>query len=179
MRSSDEYSFEAGIDRQIQNFITLLERKYISTDSTTRPVDMAEKTQFLALDIIGDISVGHAFGYLETDEDLYNYNEINESSLPAMALVSVLPWLTNILHRWPFRLALPKEGDNVGFGRLMGYYTVDWQIPKRELIGFRFISEFVESRIQAGGNTGGDMMQTHLDSGLGKLDLIQQGFVSM
>lgn len=120
MRGNEQYGFEAGMDRQISSFISMLQTKYTSTDSDIRPVDMAEKTQFLALDIIGDISVGKPFGYLEEDKDLYDYNEINMTSLPIMALVSVLPWLTDILHRWPFRLALPSEGDNVGFGRLMG-----------------------------------------------------------
>lgn len=121
MKGTEEYRFEAAMDRQIANFILMLETKYTSTDSQIRPVDMAEKTQFLALDIIGDISVGEPFGYLQQDRDLYNYNEINMSSLPIMTLVSVLPGITDILHKWPFRLALPKEGDQVGFGRLMRY----------------------------------------------------------
>lgn len=81
---------------------------------------MAEKTQFYALDVIGDISVGTPFGFLAEDKDLYNYNHINITALPAMNVVSVLPWLTKILHRWPLCLVLPREGDIVGFGRLMG-----------------------------------------------------------
>ncbi|KAJ2971015.1 hypothetical protein NQ176_g7899 [Zarea fungicola] len=162
MRANEQYSFEAGMDRQINSFISMLQTKYTSTDSDIRPVDMAEKTQFLALDIIGDISVGKPFGYLEEDKDLYDYNEINMTSLPIMALVSVLPWLTDILHRWPFRLALPSEGDKVGFGRLMGLVT-----------------SFVESRMQATGGKDGDMMQIHIENGLAKRDLIQQGFVTI
>jgi hypothetical protein len=108
------------MDRQLLNFIKLLDRKYISNDTETLPVDLAEKTQFFALDAIGDVSLGKPFGYLERDEDLYNYNEINTSSLPVMNVVSVLPWLTQIAHRWPLCLLLPREGDQVGFGRLMG-----------------------------------------------------------
>lgn len=108
------------MDRQLVNFIALLDSKYISTDQHTRPVDLAEKTQFFALDAIGDVSFGAPFGYLARDEDLYDYNAINASSLIVMDLVSVLPWLTNAVHRWPLSLALPREGDRVGFGRLMG-----------------------------------------------------------
>ncbi|KAM3509266.1 hypothetical protein MY10362_000706 [Beauveria mimosiformis] len=77
VKNDDEYGFEAAVDRQIHNFITMLETKYTSTDSEIRPVDMAEKAQFLALDIIGDISIGKPFGYLRQDQDLYNFNEIN------------------------------------------------------------------------------------------------------
>lgn len=109
------------MDRQLLAFVDLLKRKYVSTDWQTRPVDLAEKTQFFALDAIGDVSMGAPFGYLAYDEDLYQYNEINESSLPVMNMVSVLPWLTKIVHKWPLRLLLPKEGDQVGFGRLMRY----------------------------------------------------------
>lgn len=124
MRAGEDSGFEAGINRQLLNFFALLDRKYLSTTNGSIPVDLAEKTQFLALDVIGDISVGKPFGYLEHDEDLYDYNQINMTSLPVMNVVSVFPWLTNIVHRWPFCLALPKEGDAVGFGRLMGYVAI-------------------------------------------------------
>lgn len=107
------------MDRQIQNFVTMLETKYTSAESEIRPVDMAEKIQFLALDIIGDISLGKPFGYLKQDRDLYNFNEINMSSLPILTFVSILPGIADVIHTWPFRLALPKEGDQVGFGRLL------------------------------------------------------------
>lgn len=114
------FGFEAGIDRQLLNFIRLIDRKYLSTTNKSRPVDFAEKSQFFALDVIGDVSFGEPFGYLSKDEDLYNYNEINASSLPVMNIVSVYPWLGMIVHRWPLSLLLPKEEDQIGFGRLMG-----------------------------------------------------------
>ncbi|KAL2675357.1 hypothetical protein Neosp_011541 [[Neocosmospora] mangrovei] len=119
-KENEGFGFEAGIDRQLLNFIALLDREYTSAPGETRPVDLAEKTQFFALDAIGDVSFGEPFGYLTQDEDLYHYNEINVSSLGAMNVVSVYPWLTKIVHRWPLKLLLPREGDQVGFGRLMG-----------------------------------------------------------
>lgn len=117
---NEGFGFEAGIDRQLLNFIRLIDRKYLSTTNKSRPVDFAEKSQFFALDVIGDVSFGEPFGYLSKDEDLYNYNEINASSLPVMNIVSVYPWLGRIVHRWPLSLLLPKEEDQIGFGRLMG-----------------------------------------------------------
>ncbi|KAJ6781568.1 hypothetical protein PWT90_01563 [Aphanocladium album] len=162
MRGNEEYGFEAPMDRQIRGFISMLETKYSSTDAVIRPVDMAEKTQFLALDIIGDISVGRPFGYLEKDQDLYNYNEINISSLPVMTFVSVLPGITDILHKWPFRLALPKEGDQVGFGRLM-----------------RFVTSTVETGLHVSEAKEGGMLHSHTYPGVTKNDMIQQGFVTI
>ncbi|KAH8734711.1 cytochrome P450 [Ilyonectria robusta] len=161
-KENEGFGFEAGMDRQLLNFMALLDRKYISTDTTTRPVDLAEKTQFFALDAIGDVSLGEPFGYLARDEDLYNYNEINASSLPVMNVVSVLPWLTHIVHQWPLCLLLPREGDQVGFGRLMG-----------------FARDFVERRLATTTPPVKDMMQAHINNGMTKEELIQQVFISI
>ncbi|KAH6900409.1 cytochrome P450 [Thelonectria olida] len=161
-KENEGFGFESGMDRQLLNFIKLLDRKYISSDAETRLVDLAEKTQFFALDAIGDVSLGKPFGYLERDEDLYNYNKINTSSLPVMNVVSVLPWLTQIVHRWPLCLLLPREGDQVGFGRLMG-----------------FARNFVDGRLASGAPPVKDMMQAHINNGMAKEDLIQQVFISI
>ncbi|KPM37142.1 hypothetical protein AK830_g9413 [Neonectria ditissima] len=161
-KENEGFGFEPGMDRQLLNFLALLDRKYISTDAATYLVDLAEKTQFFALDAIGDISLGEPFGYLARDEDLYSYNEINASSLPVMNVVSVLPWLTQIVHRWPLCLVLPREGDQVGFGRLMG-----------------FARNFVERRLAADAPPVKDMMQAHINNGMTKEELIQQVFISI
>ncbi|KAM5355339.1 hypothetical protein ACJ41O_001985 [Fusarium nematophilum] len=161
-KENQGFGFEAGIDRQLLSFIALIDRKYISTASETRPVDMAEKTQFFALDVIGDVSFGAPFGYLARDEDLYRYNEINVSSLSVMNLVSVYPWLIKIVHRWPFHLLLPREEDQVGFGRLMGFATT-----------------FVRGRLAEGALPAKDMMQAHINNGMNEEELIQQVFISI
>ncbi|KAI8688953.1 hypothetical protein NCS55_00150600 [Fusarium keratoplasticum] len=161
-KENDGFGFEAGLDRQLLNFIALLDRKYTSAPGETRPVDLAEKTQFFALDAIGDVSFGEPFGYLTQDEDLYHYNEINASSLSAMDIVSVYPWLTKIVHRWPLKLLLPREGDQVGFGRLMGFAT-----------------QFVRGRLAEGAAPAKDMMQAHINNGMNEEELIQQVFISI
>ncbi|KAF4980148.1 hypothetical protein FZEAL_3767 [Fusarium zealandicum] len=161
-KENEGFGFEQGIDRQLLNFIALIERKYTSTVTETRPVDMAEKTQFFALDAIGDVSFGEPFGYLTQDEDLYSYNEINVSSLSVMNIVSVYPWLTKIVHRWPFNTLLPREEDQVGFGRLMGFATA-----------------FVRKRLAEGAAPAKDMMQAHINNGMNEEELIQQVFISI
>ncbi|KAJ3514671.1 hypothetical protein NM208_g15042 [Fusarium decemcellulare] len=161
-KENEGFGFEAGIDRQLLSFIALIDRKYLSSASETQPVDLAEKTQFFALDAIGDVSFGEPFGYLTQDEDLYRYNEINVSSLSAMNVVSVYPWLTRIVHRWPFNLLLPREQDQVGFGRLMGFATT-----------------FVRKRLAEGAVPAKDMMQAHINNGMNEEELIQQVFISI
>nr|RBQ84127.1 hypothetical protein FVER53263_00415 [Fusarium verticillioides] len=146
-KENEGFGFEAGIDRQLLNFISLIDRKYLSTTSESRPLDLAEKTQFFALDVIGNVSFGEPFGYLTKDEDLYQYNEINASSLPVLNLVSVYPWLGRVVHQWPLNLLLPREEDQVGFGRLMG-----------------FARHFVRKRLSEGVTTRKDMMQMHISN---------------
>lgn len=101
--------------------MNLIETSYVSTPDTYRPLDLAEKAQFFALDAIGDIGFGSAFGFLAHDMDLHRYIEITDSSLPVLNVLSTMPWLTNVVHKWPFTLVLPKDGDELGFGRLMGW----------------------------------------------------------
>ncbi|WZH40486.1 uncharacterized protein QYS62_001419 [Fusarium acuminatum] len=161
-KENEGFGFEAGIDRQLLNFIRLIDRKYLSTTSESRPIDFAEKSQFFALDVIGDVSFGEPFGYLSKDEDLYNYNEINASSLPVMNIVSVYPWLGRIVHRWPLSMLLPREEDQVGFGRLMGFAT-----------------QIVRSRLLDGAGQTKGMMQAHINSGMNEEELIQQVFISI
>lgn len=79
---------------------------------------MSEKAQFLGLDVIGDISFGCNFGFLAEDTDKHSYISINDSSTPAFNLVCILPWLTEVVHYWPFNIALPKHEGRTGFGGL-------------------------------------------------------------
>ncbi|KAF4343210.1 pisatin demethylase (cytochrome P450) [Fusarium beomiforme] len=161
-RQDEGFGFEAGIDRQLLNFISLIDRKYLSTTGESLPLDLAEKTQFFALDVIGDVSFGEPFGYLTKDEDLFQYNEINSSSLPVMNIVSVYPWLGRIAHWWPLSLLLPREEDQVGFGRLMG-----------------FARHFVRKRLADSTTRRKDMMQMHTNNGMNEEELIQQAFISI
>ena len=104
--------------------MSLIDHKYISEPGSLRPMDLAAKAQFFTLDVISDVSFGAPFGFLAEDKDLFQYNEINASAVPVMNMLQAMPWLSNIVYRWPFRLALPSDGDNVGFGRLMGFVSL-------------------------------------------------------
>ncbi|KAJ0382975.1 hypothetical protein COL922a_011429 [Colletotrichum nupharicola] len=161
-KENEGFGFESGIDRQLMNFVQLIDQHYVSTDAEFRPLDLAEKTQYFALDAIGDISFGGAFGFLVEDRDLFRYIEINESSLPIMNVVSVLPWLGRLVHKWPFRLMLPTENDQIGFGRLMG-----------------FARNYAEMRLQPGAKPQKDMMQAFINQGLDLNELIQIVYIHM
>ncbi|KAK4167943.1 cytochrome P450 [Cladorrhinum sp. PSN259] len=105
---------EPRIDRNIRALITLLEEKYIRQN---KPFDFARKAQYFTLDAISDISYGEAFGFIPSDSDLYHYIQEIEAGLKAMLILSLWPWLINLLSMPGFR-SLVKFEDTVGFGRI-------------------------------------------------------------
>ncbi|KAH8200594.1 hypothetical protein TruAng_005246 [Truncatella angustata] len=161
-KENEGFGFGAGIDRQLMSFIHLIDTKYISTATEYRPVQFFRKASFFTLDVIGEVSFGDAFGFLNQDQDLYRYHEIHDESLPIMNIMGTMPWLARVLYRWPFRLLLPKEEDQVGFGRLM-----------------KFAKALIDKRLCPGAMPQRDMMQAFINNGMSRSELIQQVFVQI
>ncbi|KAK0739351.1 cytochrome P450, partial [Apiosordaria backusii] len=161
-RENGSRGFEGSIDRQVMNLVALIEKKYISTPGKLRPFDLCAKAHFFSLDVISDASFGKAFGFLVEDRDLHRFIEINDSAVPIMNILQAIPSLTGVVYRWPFNLALPKDGDGVGFGRLMG-------LAKR----------CVEERLHPDAKPGQDMLQAFINGGMTYDELVQHMFVQM
>lgn len=124
--SNDKYSgkenesMESTIDKQISKLVELIETKYLSTASSYRPMDYAQKAQYFTLDVISDLAFGRAFGYLEQDDDVFEYIKITNSFIPIMLILANVPSLANLLHSRLFRGLLPSESDKLGFGAFIG-----------------------------------------------------------
>lgn len=161
-RETSAFAYEDGVDRQILQLVSLIETQYVSEPGSLRPMDLAAKIQFFTLDVISDVSFGAPFGFLTEDKDLFQYNEINASAVPVMNMLQAMPWLSNVVYRWPFRLALPSDGDSVGFGRLMGV-----------------AKSYVNARLRPGSKPNPDMLQSFIESGMSHSDLIQHMFVQI
>ncbi|KAH8682719.1 cytochrome P450 [Xylariales sp. PMI_506] len=176
-RENEGFGFGAGIDRQLSALTSLIGSKYISTTSDYRPVQFFQKISFFTLDVIGDISFGNAFGFLAQDQDLYSYHEIHDQALPIMNVMAAMPWLSHIVQRWPFSLALPREGDKFGFGRLMGY------VPRQNWCStaalFSFATSLIEERLEPEALPQKDMTQAFINSGMTRSELVQQVFVQI
>ena len=110
---------EQKIDQNVANLVTLIE-KYLTTGSDFKPFDFGRKAQFFTLDVITHLAYGKAFGYLETDSDVYEYIKTMEETLPAAMLVTVLPWMNWLLQTKLVKRILPSEKDPIGFGKLLG-----------------------------------------------------------
>lgn len=113
---------EALVDKHVQALVDLIQRKYISSGSDLRPLDLARKASFFTMDVITDIAFGAAWGCLSSDEDVGGWFEGTEQVMTAALWVSSFPILNRLLCM-PFiaRIIMPSDKDATGSGRLMGF----------------------------------------------------------
>lgn len=117
-RENDE--LETSIDERIQEYLTLIRTKYLSTDERIIPMDLAKKMQFFTLDVISAIGMGKCFGMLRTDADVDGYVSSAEAGFRMINTCAAVG-LTGLVHA-PLigRLLCPKPTDRTGFGAMMG-----------------------------------------------------------
>ncbi|TDZ38190.1 Cytochrome P450 monooxygenase lolP1 [Colletotrichum spinosum] len=152
--------FEAGVDKHVASFVDLIESKYVSTAAEYRPMDMASKSTYFALDVVSELGFGHAYGFLREDRDLYQYVGTKDAFFPVMVTMGSVPWLARLMHSWPLSLGLPRSADSAGFGALMG-----------------FAKTFVDGRLAPDAKPGRDMMQSFINAGLTREELTQEVYV--
>ncbi|KEZ41656.1 hypothetical protein SAPIO_CDS6974 [Scedosporium apiospermum] len=116
----ENLSMEGTIDTQIAKLVQLIETKYLSTAHDYRPMDLGVKGQYFTLDVISDLAFGHAFGFMDKDDDVFDYLKITKSFIPIMLLLADIPALARLLHSRLMRGLLPKESDKLGFGAFIG-----------------------------------------------------------
>ncbi|TGO42578.1 hypothetical protein BHYA_0007g00800 [Botrytis hyacinthi] len=115
----DVQNLEQSIDRQLNAFIDLIERKYLSTPTNFQPFDFAKKIQYFTLDAITDVAFGTPFGCIAQDDDMYDYIKTVEQLLPTAVVAGVLPWLLTLSRSFIFKPFLPTEKDKLGFGKMI------------------------------------------------------------
>ncbi|RDW68159.1 hypothetical protein BP6252_09555 [Coleophoma cylindrospora] len=123
-------NLEETIDRNVSAFVQLINTEYISSSSAFKPLDFGRKSQYFTLDVISDVAFGNAFGFLETDSDVHEYIKTTEENLPAIIMVSVLPWLNWALQSPILKSLLPSDKDQLGLGKIMGI--------AKQVVGERF-----------------------------------------
>ena len=111
---------EGSIDIAVDALVHLIERKYISSHTDYRPMDFGEKAEYFTLDAIGLLAFGELFGYLEKDEDVFDYFKIVRTFLPIMVVLADVPLVARMLQSPFLRPFLPKESDRLGFGAIIG-----------------------------------------------------------
>jgi len=112
---------EATIDKHLLQYIKLIKEKYVSVDSDFRPMDLARKSSFWAMDIITDIAFGRPWGCLVKDEDVDEWFRSMELVMPTAIRASTIPWMA-YLFSVPIvgKMVMPSEKDLTGAGRMLG-----------------------------------------------------------
>lgn len=111
---------ERTVDDHVSRLIRLIETKCLSAPEAYRPVDFARKIQYFTLDVISDLAFGEAFGYMEQDDDVFDFIKITRSFFPVAVLMANMPSLVTVMHSPLLRGMLPKESDKLGFGAFIG-----------------------------------------------------------
>lgn len=111
---------EQSIDEQVVNFISLIKRKYISTDQEYRRLDFARVATYFTLDVVTCLAFGEAFGYVTNDKDMYDWNTTLAVVMPYMTILSLLPSINRMLRWKVLRRFVPSEKDAVGMGKVIG-----------------------------------------------------------
>jgi hypothetical protein len=117
--STPVVDFEASISRQLERLIKLIDTKYVSNDAEYRPVDFASLVHFFSMDVIGDITFGKPFGFLNQGIDIFGYLEWNDRFFKSMMTMATVPGITKVLYRPPMTWLAPKAGDKIGLGRFI------------------------------------------------------------
>ncbi|KAF2841841.1 putative P450 monooxygenase [Patellaria atrata CBS 101060] len=147
---------EQDIDKRLLQLIDLMKSKYTSSSTEYRPFCLARLTTFFTLDVISTVAFGRAFGFLERDEDHFDYiNQLNKF-LPAVMLFGSYPELQSVM-RLPFMQALaPKATDAVGLGKVMGF--------AKEVVAERFGAKPIVRKDMLGSFLAHGLSQEQLES---------------
>lgn len=109
---------ESSVNTLVWQLIHLIKRKYLSTPTTYRRLDLAQAIQYFTLDVITSLSMTEPFGFIEQDEDIYEYVKHYRGMLPQMQIMVSIPLLNRLMRVPMFKKFLVWcLGDKVGIGK--------------------------------------------------------------
>lgn len=120
----DVEGLEDCVDEQIDRFVDLLATKYVEKEGDVLPrppLDLANATAYLTVDIITKTLFGKEFGYLKTDADTYGFLAQLRGHFGLLAILLDVAWLRSIaFSKTVLSLVGPTAADEKGLGRMMG-----------------------------------------------------------
>ena len=153
-------NLEKQMDYRIVDFCKLIDRKYTSSVSEFRPVDLARICSYFTLEVIFTLAFGSTMGFLEKDDDVYGYLANQKAMLPIFEWLSTLPALEKFLRTpWISKRIMPKTTDKTGIGLL-----------------FKFAEEAVADR-RSSKRT--DMLGSFLDHGVTDQEAVQESVLQI
>ncbi|TQV97454.1 benzoate 4-monooxygenase cytochrome P450 [Cordyceps javanica] len=143
----DIRGLEEAVDERIGEFISRIEKRWVSGSGLTRSFDIARRIQFFTIDTITHLCFGKPMGFVASDSDKHNFIATIEMQLPIVQHFSVLLFLNTLLRlvsAVPFmrRLVVPSSADKMGIGTIMGLsrQVIDGRMnesekPKADMLG--------------------------------------------
>jgi hypothetical protein len=114
----DNLDMENSVNILVWQLVRLIKRKYLSTPTIYRRFDLAQTIQYFTLDVITSLSMTEPFGFIEQDEDVYEYVKQYRGMLPQMQWMTSIPILNRLMRVPVFkRLTTLYLGDRVGIGK--------------------------------------------------------------
>jgi len=140
----DVPTIEDDIAGQVEKFKSYIRGKYLSTDTTTKPIDFGVAVQYFTLDAITKVGFGKEWGFLDADSDVGGFIRSVNEVLPLIAVCCDVPWVQTLLYNgFMLKLMGPKETDKIGMGKMMGCvfsFLTDadrlWVVRRRETNSF-------------------------------------------
>jgi cytochrome P450 len=141
----DVENLQQQIDKQVAGLVTLLETKYLSTKTKSKPVDLARKVQYFTLDVISALAFGTELGYLAADKDLFDYIQTTESTVPIMLVTAFLPGLLAMIQSPRLKWLIPDVRNMAGIGSVLGvaHDAVAQRFGEKALVKKDMLGSFV------------------------------------
>jgi cytochrome P450 len=122
---------EQLIEKHVDAWVDLIQRKYLSTNRETKPLDLGEQSQYFTVDVITELAFDRPFGNLKDDEDKYEYTKATKYVLSFAQLLTLFPEVYSWIEQSRLiDLIAPTRKDKKGLGPAMAM--------TKEAIGERF-----------------------------------------
>ena len=132
-------NLESNIDDRVGDMITLIRK----LSAINQPFDMALVAQYFTMDVITHVALGHPFGYLKRNEDVYSFLATTRSLMPALELGCNHSWIKRLLEsRLMQTIVAPSPTDSKGIGAVIG--------AARKVISERFRPDPIQSKDMLG-----------------------------
>lgn len=135
------------IDEQVANLVRLIDTKYISTDQKHhKTVDLAQKVQYFALDVISTLAFGKTLGYLAEDQDKFRYIETTNQTVYILVSTTLIPGMISVLQSPYLKWIMPRIEDMAGIGNVIKFAkeTVGERYGKDPVVKQDMLGSFVK-----------------------------------
>lgn len=110
-------TLEPGVDAQVISLVRLIREKYVPG---AKLLDFGTLTSYFTMDVITKAGFGEAFGYLEKEEDLFDFLSSVRDNWQFMGITLDVPWIRDFFYSsFLLKLIGPRMTDQKGLGRLM------------------------------------------------------------